>query len=140
MVADSVDGVPILHLSLPVTDLESSREFYVDVLGCAAGQVGDFGMDVWFYGLQLTLQVHPDQVLPDDRQGVRHFGVTLERTALDALLARLQEQPVRWISPVTTDTDGTLRGKTSAKLADPSGNVIELKTYDDPDAALGRPR
>jgi extradiol dioxygenase family protein len=132
---------PILHLSLPVTDLESSRAFYIDALGCTPGQlIPDVGMDVWFYGLQLTLQVHPDEVLPDDRQGVRHFGVTLERPTLDALLARLQDRPVRWISPVTTDTDGALRGKTSAKLADPSGNVIELKTYDDPDAALGRPR
>ena len=131
---------PILHLSLPVTDLDASRAFYVDTLGCTQGQVGDFGMDVWFYGLQLTLQLHPEQVLPADRQGVRHFGVTLQRAELDALLARLHELPVRWVSPVTTDTEGVLRGKTSAKLVDPSGNVIELKAYDDPDAALGRPR
>jgi extradiol dioxygenase family protein len=128
---------PILHLSLPVRDLESSREFYVDVLGCTPGQAGNDGMDVWFYGLQLTLQVQPGQLLPDEQQGVRHFGVTLDRAALDELLTRLQELPVRWISPVSTDTVGTLRGKTSAKIADPSGNVIELKSYDDPKAALG---
>jgi hypothetical protein len=35
---------------------------------------------------------------------------------------------------------GALRGKTGAKIADPSGNVIELKSYDDPSAALGVPR
>jgi uncharacterized protein len=128
---------PILHLSLPVRDLESSREFYVDVLGCTPGQAGSDGMDVWFYGLQLTLQVQPGQLLSDEQQGVRHFGVTLNRAALDELLTRLQELPVQWISPVSTDTVGTLRGKTSAKIADPSGNVIELKSYDDPKAALG---
>jgi extradiol dioxygenase family protein len=128
---------PILHLSLPVRDLESSREFYVDVLGCTPGQTGKGGMDVWFYGLQLTLQEQPSQLLSDEQQGVRHFGVTLDRAALDELLTRLQNLPVRWISPVATDTVGTFRGKTSAKIADPSGNVIELKTYDDPKAALG---
>ena len=130
---------PILHLSIPVDDLDAAREFYVDRLGCTPGQAGDFGMDVWFYGLQLTLQLHPDQVLPEERQGCRHFGVTLDRPALDRLLVRLESQPIRWISPVSTDTEGTLRGKTSAKVADPSGNVIELKSYDDPKAALGAP-
>lgn len=128
---------PILHLSLPVIDLESSWAFYVDVLGCTPGQACDGGMDIWFYGLQLTLQVQPDHVLSDKDQGVRHFGVTLDRHVLDELLTRLQELPLRWISPVSTDTVGTYRGKTSAKIADPSGNIIELKAYDDARAALG---
>ena len=128
---------PILHLSLPVGDLESSREFYVDMLGCVPGQVGDGGMDVWFYGLQLTLQEQPGQLLSDEQQGVRHFGVTLDRADLDVLLTRLQSLPVRWVSAVSTDTVGTLRGKTGAKIADPSGNIIELKAYDDPKSALG---
>jgi hypothetical protein len=39
---------------------------------------------------------------------------------------------------VSTDTTGTLRGKTSAKIADPSGNVIELKSYDEPEKASVR--
>jgi extradiol dioxygenase family protein len=130
---------PILHLSLPVTDLASSRAFYVDMLGCTPGQALEGGMDVWFFGLQLTLQVQPDQVVGSEQQGVRHFGVTLARQDLDALLARLDTMPVKWITPVSTDTVGNLRGKTSAKLADPSGNVIELKAYDDPKSALSMP-
>ena len=130
---------PILHLSIPVGDLDLARAFYVDMLGCTPGQSAGGGMDVWFYGLQLTLQVRPDELLSDQQQGVRHFGVTLERAALEELLARLEQMPIRWITPVVTDTEGTLRGKTGAKVADPSGNVIEFKTYDDPVRALGRP-
>jgi extradiol dioxygenase family protein len=130
---------PILHLSLPVRNLPESRAFYVDVLGCQSGQIGADGMDVWFYGLQLTLQVRPDELLTDEEQGVRHFGVTLDRPSLDALLARLDGLPTRWVSPRSTDTTGALRGKTSAKLADPSGNVIEFKSYDDPKQSLGVP-
>jgi hypothetical protein len=130
---------PILHLSIPVADLAAAREFYVDALGCTPGQAVGGGMDVWFYGLQLTLQVRPDEVVSDVRQGVRHFGVTIDRAALDALVARLDGHDVRWLRPVETDATGALRGKTSAKLADPSGNVIELKSYDDARAALGVP-
>jgi extradiol dioxygenase family protein len=140
-VGDCSEGLspiePILHLSLPVRDLDAAREFYVDVLGCRPGQEGPGGMDVWFYGLQLTLQLRPEQLLPDGGQGDRHFGVTLERADFDQLIARLQSQPIEWVTPVTSDVTGALRAKAGGKLADPSGNVIEFETYDDPRAALG---
>ena len=38
--------------------------------------------------------------------------------------------------PVSTDDAGLPTEQTKAKFADPSGNVIELKTYRDVDAAL----
>jgi extradiol dioxygenase family protein len=30
---------PVLHLSIPVADLSTAREFYVDALGCTLGRV-----------------------------------------------------------------------------------------------------
>lgn len=130
---------PILHLSLPVRDLAECRAFYVDVLGCELGRERPTFIDVWFYGLQLTLQEHPDQVLPDEQRGVRHFGVTLSADELAELLARLDTHTVRWLSPVSTDYAGTPQEQTKAKVLDPSGNAIELKTYVDPAAAFATP-
>jgi extradiol dioxygenase family protein len=127
---------PILHLSLPVRDLDAARAFYVEVLGCAPGRVRDGWADVWFHGMQLTLQERPEQVLPDDQRGVRHFGVALDRDQLDALVARIERAGVRWLSPLTTDDPGTDREQTKATLLDPSGNAIELKSYADPASAL----
>jgi uncharacterized protein len=138
MAAGSVVAVePILHLSLPVRDVAEAQQFYVDLLGCTVGRVRDGWIDVWFYGLQLTLQEAPDQMLSDDAQGVRHFGVTLDRAVWDELVGRLQSLPVRWLSQPTTDAPGVLEGKTSAKIVDPSGNVIELKCYPDAERAFG---
>ncbi len=132
-----MDGVPpILHLSLPIRDLAEIRTFYVDVLGCEIGRERPTFIDVWFYGLQLTLQEHPDQLLNDEQRGNRHFGVALGADELTALLARLDTHAVEWLSPVCTDYAGTPREQTKAKLLDPSGNVIELKTYVDPAAAF----
>ena len=116
-------------------DLEEARTFYVDVLGCTAGRERDGWIDVWFYGLQLTLQERPEEVLPEEQRGVRHFGVALHRQELDALVARLDDAGVRWLSPLRTDDPGTEREQTKAKLLDPSGNAIELKSYADPSAA-----
>jgi hypothetical protein len=45
---------------------------------------------------------------------------------VDRLAARRE---VDWVTPLATATDPALSGKTSVKVADPSGNVIELKSY-----------
>lgn len=127
---------PVLHLSLPVRDVDEARAFYVDVLGCEGGRVRDGWVDVWFFGMQLTLQERPDQVVPLDEAGVRHFGVMLPSGDLTALLERVGFGDVTWLSEPSTQYAGTPREQTKAKLADPSGNVIELKTYPDPAAAL----
>ena len=121
---------PILHLSLPVADLDEAQRFYEEVLGLEVGRVRQDWIDVWFYGMQLTLQRRPDEVAPAGEQGVRHFGVTLPTPeAYDQLADRLRAHGVEWLSEPATSTAAELSGKTSAKLADPSGNVIEIKHY-----------
>lgn len=39
-----------------------------------------------------------------------------------------------WLAEPTAHAAAELSGKVGAKIADPSGNVIELKYYDDPSA------
>jgi extradiol dioxygenase family protein len=131
---------PILHLSLPVADLGEARHFYVDVLGCGVGRDRPGWFDVWFCGMQITMHEAPDQLLPLEADNVRHFGVTLAMDQLDRLIDRLDEEGVRWVSPVRTDDSGTDREQRKTKLSDPSGNVIELKAYADPVAALEIPQ
>jgi extradiol dioxygenase family protein len=130
---------PILHLSIPVRDLEEAQEFYVRTLGCTPARVGQGFVDVWFYGMQLTLQDRPAESGLDPA-GSRHFGVTLSRPEFDAAVAHLRALPVQWLVPVSTDDEGLGTEQTKTKIADPSGNVIELKTYRDIEEALQIPR
>ncbi|HEY1830474.1 MAG TPA: VOC family protein [Acidimicrobiales bacterium] len=128
----------ILHLSIPVRDLDEARAFYVDALGCdLARSRADF-VDVWFYGMQLTLQDRPDEAGLQPG-GSRHFGVTLTRAEFDAAVARATSAGVTWLVPVSTEDAGRPTEQTKAKLTDPSGNVVELKTYPDIEAALEIP-
>ena len=78
-------------------------------------------------------------MLSPAQRGVRHFGVTLGGDDLAALLTRLERDDVEWASRVRTDDAGTPHEQTKAKIVDPSGNVIELKTYADPAAAFTLP-
>jgi extradiol dioxygenase family protein len=127
---------PILHLSLPVRDIEEARDFYVGALGCQPARQRDDFVDVWFFGLQLTLHDRPDEATGLVPGSARHFGVTLERAEFDQLVERLERSGVAWVSPVTTDDAGLLTEQTKGKIVDPSGNVIEVKTYRDVQAAL----
>jgi extradiol dioxygenase family protein len=127
---------PILHLSLPVRDLDEARRFYVDGLGCTAARARPGYQDVWFYGMQITLHDRPDEAEMLPAESVRHFGVTLGRSEFEAVTAHLATCGVQWVVPISTDDVGELTEQTKAKVADPSGNVIELKTYANVTAAL----
>jgi extradiol dioxygenase family protein len=125
----------VLHFSIPVDDLETARRFYVDAFGCSVGRVREDWIDIWFFGMQLTLQHRPDEVRSPEEQGVRHFGVVLtDAASYSSLVDRLRAAGVRWLSEPAGHADVELSGKVGGKLADPSGNVIEVKHYADADA------
>jgi len=128
----------VLHLSIPVADLAEARAFYETALGCEVGRVREGWIDVWFFGMQLTLQERPDEVLAPSAQGVRHFGVALDdRDAFAGVIERLRRHRISWLTEPTAHTAAELSGKVGAKIADPSGNVIELKFYEDASALRG---
>jgi extradiol dioxygenase family protein len=123
---------PVLHLSLPVDDLRAARSFYEHTLGCRIGREREDWFDAWFYGLQLTLQLRPLEVMTVSQQGVRHFGVVLPSlTEFDELVNRVAASGHPWISKPEIHSHSELNGKLGGKLVDPSGNVIEIKFYAD---------
>ena len=129
---------PILHLSIPVRDLDEALDFYVHALGCRPARRRAGFADVWFYGMQVTLQERPGQV-SSPGGGARHFGVTLDRAEFDRAVARLEASGVPWMVPVGTDDAELETEQTKGKVADPSGNVIEVKTYRNAATALEIP-
>ena len=122
---------PVLHLSLPVNDLHAARDFYEHTLGCRIGRTREDWFDAWFFGMQLTLQLRPLEVIDTSRQGVRHFGVVLPTLSeFNDLVKRIHASGCQWISKPENHTDAELSGKLGGKLADPSGNIIEIKYYE----------
>lgn len=120
---------PVLHLSLPVHDLAAARNFYCRQLGLEVGRVRETWFDVWFFGLQLSLQLAPEES-SCQAAGVRHFGVTLpDRAEFDAVVKWAESHDIEWLSPPTEHSDEFSR-KTAAFVSDPSGNMIEFKVYE----------
>ena len=129
----------IFHLSIPVSDLEVAKRFYVEVLGASIGRENPDWLDVLLWGHQITLQLRPAEVLPPRQQGKRHFGVTLPWREWELAAERVAGSGAEFSAKPQIFQPGFPDEHAKFFLADPSHNVIEIKAYRDVQAALGLP-
>jgi extradiol dioxygenase family protein len=130
--AEPAATLPPFHLAFPCRDVDEAVEFYRG-LGCSIGRRNDHAGIIDFFGHQIV--AHRAEV-GEPQRGIypRHFGVMVPLDALDRI-----EADLRRLAP--TDTVRALRfaGEPiehhSLQSRDPSGNVLEFKTYTDPQAA-----
>jgi extradiol dioxygenase family protein len=127
----------IFHLSIPVSDLQEAARFYTGVLGAQIGRRAPDWIDALVWGHQITLQLRPEEVLPLERQGKRHFGVVLPWAEWEDLAERLRVEGAHFLSPPETHFVGTSREQAKLYLADPAHNIIEIKAYRDPQQTIG---
>ena len=91
------------HLAFPVDDLEKTREFYINILGCREGRSSDRWIDFDMYGHQVVAhlidKVEKVQTNPVDGDDVpaSHFGVILELDDWEALADRLKKIDMNFI-------------------------------------------
>jgi uncharacterized protein len=127
----------ILHLSVPVADLQAAKRFYIDVLAARVGRETERWLDVLLWGHQITLQLRPNDVVPLAAQGKRHFGVTLPWDEWEGEVRRLRSLGAAFLGEPAILGVGTLEEHAKLYLADPSNNIIEIKTYRDVVVTLG---
>lgn len=117
----------IPHLSLSVADLAASEDFYRKMLDARVGRRRPGWIDVWVFGVQLTLHLRPKAVVPSPHREAMHFGATVDWSAWPGWLDRLEKAGAVMAS-------APFRDETAAKayVLDPDGYVIEIKAYADP--------
>ena len=125
------DDRPPFHLAFPCRDVAEAVAFY-EGLGAVAGRVNDHAGILGFFGHQIVAH----RVVEVERQaGIypRHFGVMVDLDALDRI-----EADLRRLAPDETKRALRFPGEPlehhSLQSRDPSGNVLEFKTYTDPSA------
>lgn len=133
------------HLAIPVTNLEASRNFYCDLLGCATGREDRRWLDLDFFGHQVTLHlVDENETAADsnpvdgDNIPVRHFGVVLGMDDWQALATRLATADVQFRLEPKIRFKGEVGEQATMFLNDPSGNALEFKSFADPARLFAR--
>lgn len=127
----------LFHLAFPVTDLEATRHFYRDVLGCALGAEDERWVDIDFYGHQITAHLVdavdrvPTNPVDGDLVPARHFGAILNMDEWDALAARLREHGTTFDIEPHRRFEGRPREQATMFFRDPCGNFLEFKAFVD---------
>jgi extradiol dioxygenase family protein len=125
----------LFHLAIPVSDLDSANDFYINVLGCSKGRSSTKWMDFNFYGHQLVCHEVKKSVNKDsnDVDGnnipVPHFGIILEWNQFQKLSADLQSKNINFIIEPTIRFKGQVGEQAIMFLKDPSNNAIEFKSF-----------
>ena len=127
------------HLAFPVNDLKSTRDFYVNVLGCGTGRESESWIDFDLYGHQVVAHVAPEETGNDTFSGVdeqavpvKHFGVVLPWAEWQALADRLSAAGVTFHIKPYIRFAGEVGEQATMFFSDPSGNFLEFKSFKDP--------
>jgi len=129
---------PPFHLAFPVADLEETREFYADVLGCPVGRASEAWIDFDFFGHQITAHLSPKDCRPPTRNDVdgdlvpvRHFGAVLDRGTWEELGSRLRAAHRTFLIEPHVRFEGEVGEQATFFVLDPSGNALEFKSFAD---------
>ncbi len=125
------------HLAIPVDNLEPSRTFYRETLGCEEGRSSDHWVDFNFFGHQLVLHIKepsPETIgnsNPVDGKDVPipHFGIVLTMEDFEEFSKRLQEKGITFIIEPYIRFEGKTGEQATMFFKDPSGNALEFKAF-----------
>ena len=102
-----MNSIPRFHLAFPVHNLESAREFYVNILKCNTGRESNSWIDFDLYGHQIVAHLSPDDCNPtstnivdNDNIPSRHFGVILEWEDWESLCIRLKKIDIEFLKTI----------------------------------------
>ena len=125
----------LFHLAYNVNNLEETRAFYKDLLGCKEGRSTDTWVDFDFFGHQISLHLgEPFKVRNTGKVGehmvaMPHLGVILEMDDWKQLSERLKDANIEFIIEPTLRFAGEAGEQSTMFFTDPSGNPIEIKGF-----------
>lgn len=150
MSATSTQTLSPFHLAFPVRDLETTREFYLGVLGCREGRSSDQWVDFDLLGHQIVAhQVGADQQASDGPDAganavdghsvpVPHFGIVMSWDQWQDFSERLKTANVEFVIEPHIRFPGEVGEQATMFFRDPSGNALEFKAFRDPNQLFAK--
>jgi extradiol dioxygenase family protein len=137
--AVSSRSLPPFHLAFAVVDLAATRAFYGELLGCGIGREDERWIDFDFFGHQITAhqidglaRANATNLVDGKGVPIPHFGAVLAWDDWHALAERLRQAGIEFIIEPHIRFPGQVGEQATMFLADPSGNHLEFKSFQDP--------
>ena len=129
---------PLFHLAFPVTDLESTKKFYVDGLGCSLGREVESAVILGLAGHQIVAHLVEEPALKQKGVYPRHFGLIFtSEQEWRALADRAKAKGLTFYQQPKTRYEGKPIEHRTFFLEDPSHNLLEFKYYVHDSAIFG---
>ena len=135
----------IFHLAYTVRDLESSRKFYGDLLGCQEGRSTESWVDFDFFGNQLSLHIgqtiqelESDSRVDNVEVPLPHFGCVLDWDLFHNLADKLKLAGIVFIIEPTIRFEGMPEEQATMFLEDYSQNALEFKSFRNPNEVFSQ--
>lgn len=129
----------VFHLAAPIKDIEETRRFYGEILGCAQGREAKRWIDFDFFGHQVSFHLaetnqsnEPTNIVDGKNVPVRHFGAVLEWEDWHSLSETLRKHGTDFIIEPYIRFKGETGEQATMFFLDPSGNALEFKSFKDP--------
>ena len=126
------------HLAFPIRDIEETRQFYGDLLGCEIGRSTDKWIDFNFFGHQLSAHIKPEELnlakaneVDGKNVPVRHFGVILPWEEWHQLADKLKGIGTEFVIEPYIRFKGEVGEQATMFFLDPCGNALEFKSFQD---------
>ena len=128
----------VFHLAVPIKDIETTRAFYGELLGCTQGREAERWIDFDFFGHQLSFHLadlsqhsEPTNSVDGKDVPVRHFGAVLEWGDWHSLADKLRAANTEFIIDPYIRFKGETGEQATMFFSDPSGNALEFKSFKD---------
>lgn len=126
------------HLAFPVHDLELSKDFYIKVLSCELGRESKKWVDFNLYGHQIVAHLAPEDcnnnkvnIVDGDQIPSFHFGLILEWSEWEKLYKYIQSIKIKFLINPKIRFMHQNGEQGTFFIKDPSGNVLEFKSFKD---------
>ena len=124
------------HLAIPVSDLNESKKFYEEILGCSPGRFSEEWADYDFFGHQLVIHVDPNHKASKHHNEVDgksvpipHFGVVVPWNQFDLFSKNLKKNGVEFVIEPYTRFENLPGEQKTLFFYDNSGNALEFKSF-----------
>ena len=122
------------HLAIPVSNLEKSRQFYQDILGCSIGRSSDKWIDFNFFKHQLV--IHQSKSIQEQKYNsvdghdvpIPHFGVILDWEQWHKFSNRIKDQ-IQFVIEPYIRFKGQKGEQATMFFLDPDNNALEFKAF-----------
>ncbi|HIF36016.1 MAG: VOC family protein [Candidatus Pseudothioglobus sp.] len=135
----------VFHLAYTVNDLDSTRRFYGDLLGCQEGRSTESWVDFDFFGNQLSLHIgqtikelESDSRVDNVEVPLPHFGCVIDWDLFHNLADKLKSAGILFIIEPTIRFEGMPGEQATMFLEDYSQNALEFKSFRNPNEVFSQ--